>query len=169
MAAKVFSRHFFCLIYVPDVIINFMEDIKFYFGTEDEVIDSTIKSLSDLKARLADENKSLEKRKDILSEKEKTFCKDAYVAQLKKDYEEMKKEYKRVRDNSFSISSDEQKKIDKWIAKHEVEKHGQKKGNYHYTGACGGGYSYIFTPTGLGTIGTIKCHCGDEFTFSEIS
>ena len=54
----------------------------------------------------------------------------------------------------FPISKDEAKKIAEWKKKHDEEIHGNSN---HYHGAVGGGYTYEFYPTGLGTFG--KCIC----------
>lgn len=64
----------------------------------------------------------------------------------------------------FDITEDEQKAIDEWVEKHTQEKH---NGNT-YSGAIGGRYTYEFTPTSIGTIGIIKCSCGDEFIFKNL-
>lgn len=48
--------------------------------------------------------------------------------------------------------------------KHIKEKHFCTQ----YGGAIGGSYSYTFTPTSLGTVGEIKCTCGDKFCFREL-
>lgn len=64
----------------------------------------------------------------------------------------------------FDITENEQKAIDEWVEKHTQEKHNGS----HYSGAIGGRYTYEFTPTSIGTVGVIKCSCGDEFTFKEL-
>ena len=67
--------------------------------------------------------------------------------------------------HQFYITTNEQTLINAWIIKHCQEQHrGNCKG-----GVSGGMFSYIFTPTAIGTIGTIKCTvCGEEYTFSDI-
>jgi hypothetical protein len=42
----------------------------------------------------------------------------------------------------FELDEDEQKKLDKWLAKKDKR----------YSGAIGGRYTYSFTPTSLGVI-----------------
>lgn len=65
----------------------------------------------------------------------------------------------------FRISADELEVINNWIEDHSSNVH-------HCTGqggVCGGMFSYIFTPTSVGTVGTIKCTlCGEIFTFSDV-
>lgn len=70
----------------------------------------------------------------------------------------------------FDISEDEQQRIDDWCKKHDEEKHGAdyKNNKFRYGGAIGGAYTYCFTPTSIGVIGSIKCTCGDEYIFREI-
>lgn len=142
------------------------------FGTFDSKLDDTIDALQALKIRFNEESKYLNKKADKLkSEKDTLYNKDEYISSLKSKCESLQKEkdkYEDLYNSSFQVSESEQKKINKWIIDHEVKKHGQKKGEYHYAGAAGGCYSYIFTPTGLGTIGSIKCSCGEEFTFTDM-
>lgn len=54
--------------------------------------------------------------------------------------------------------------VESWIEKHIEEKHG---GNT-YARAIGGRFSYVFVPTSLGVIGTIRCGCGEEYCFRDI-
>ena len=70
----------------------------------------------------------------------------------------------------FPITEEEQNKIDKWIENHDIEKHGltTEAMKMKAGGAIGGRYSYKFTPTSIGVIGTVRCSCGDEYKFSEI-
>ena len=67
----------------------------------------------------------------------------------------------------FPISEDEAEAIQDWIENHEKEKHPRPDGAFPRGGAIGGSYSYIFTPTGIGVFGSIKCTCGESFTFQE--
>ena len=92
--------------------------------------------------------------------------KDQELSRMKKDLEEMKADYYR----GFPISKNKQDKIDKWINKHEKEAHNFRTiGDQMRRGGCiGGTYTYEFIPTSIGTIGTIKCNCGAEFTFQEM-
>ena len=60
------------------------------------------------------------------------------------------------------IPEEEDKNIKEWI-KNQQEK------NPGIGGAAGGRFTYRFTPTGLGTAGTIiDSFTGDEFTFQEL-
>ena len=62
--------------------------------------------------------------------------------------------------NEFTVTQDEKTKINQWIAKHAREKH---NGNLNIN------ESYIFTPTSLGTVKTVRCdHCGEEFMFNTL-
>lgn len=80
--------------------------------------------------------------------------------------QKMKARLDLVEDNArrgFPISEEENRKIVEWQQKHIQEKH---KGN-GYAGAIGGRFSYIFIPTGIGTFGSCRCTCGEEFTFAN--
>lgn len=85
--------------------------------------------------------------------------KDSELARMKEEIEKMRQDYRR----GFPIGETEMSSIHTWTNMHNEEAH---KNNA--TGAIGGRYSYIFTPTGLGTIGRVRCSCGAEFTFQDI-
>ena len=83
---------------------------------------------------------------------------DEELSRLKSEYDKMKSDYYR----GFPISEEEDKNIKDWI-KNQQEK------NPGSGGAAGGRFTYRFTPTGLGTVGTIiDGFTGDEFTFQEL-
>lgn len=63
------------------------------------------------------------------------------------------------------ILQEENKIITEWIKKHNLKKHGSET---VYCGAIGGGMTYIFTPTSIGTVGKIRCSCGEEFCFRNL-
>ena len=69
---------------------------------------------------------------------------DEELSKLKSEYDKMKSDYYR----GFPISEEEDKNIKEWI-KNQQEK------NPGIGGATGGRFTYKFTPTGLGTVGTI--------------
>lgn len=80
---------------------------------------------------------------------------------------EKDKEIKSLRNelaNGFGITNEEWEAIHKWQHEHVKEVHS----GISYSGAIGGRWTYIFTPTSLGDIGTVKCSCGAEFTFREL-
>ena len=83
---------------------------------------------------------------------------DEELSKLKSEYDKMKSDYYR----GFPISEEEDKNIKEWI-KNQQEK------NPGSGGTAGGRFTYKFTPTGLGTVGTIiDGFTGDEFTFQEL-
>ena len=83
---------------------------------------------------------------------------DEELSRLKSEYDKMKSDYYR----GFPISEGEDKNIKEWIKN-------QQKKNPGIGGAAGGRFTYKFTPTGLGTSGTIiDRFTGDEFTFQEL-
>ena len=83
---------------------------------------------------------------------------DEELSKLKSEYDKMKSDYYR----GFPISEEEDKNIKEWIKN-------QQKKNPGIGGAAGGRFTYKFTPTGLGTVGTIiDGFTGDEFTFQEL-
>ena len=92
--------------------------------------------------------------------------KDNELQQMLNELNKMKSEYYR----GFPISEDEENRINEWIENHEREVHGIKTyaDKLASHGCCGGTYKYEFIPTSIGTIGTLKCNCGAEFTFQNM-
>ena len=92
--------------------------------------------------------------------------KDNELLRMEAELKAMKEDYYR----GFPISEEEQKSIREWMDKHDEEVHRARTldDKLKLAGCCGGRYTYEFTPTSIGTIGTVKCGCGAEFTFQDI-
>ncbi len=130
-----------------------------YYNTDkiSEILDEVVDNIKIRDSRikyLEEENKKL---------KDETY-KDSELAEMKEKYESMKKDLMR----GFPISEKEERRIEQWRLKHEVEVHGrdtlEKRLAAH--GAADGGYTYEFYPCGIGIFGTIKCcNCGAKFDF----
>lgn len=131
-----------------------------YYNTEkiSEILDNIAANInirdSSIK-RLEEENKKL---------KTETY-KDSELAEMKEKYESMKKDLMR----GFPISEKEEKRIEEWKKKHDKEVHGITTLDQRLrAGGCiGGRYKYTFIPTSIGIIGSIKCNCGEEYTFQN--
>ena len=77
------------------------------------------------------------------------------MTKMKERYEEMRDDYFR----GFPISKEEEKKIHEWMD--SLPEAG--------SGAIGGRFTYKFTPTSIGVIGTVVDGItGKEFTFQEL-
>lgn len=84
--------------------------------------------------------------------------KDNELQKMKQELKTMREEYYR----GFPISKVEEEKIHEFMKKHD-----EIHGNYH--GCSGGGFTYIFYPTALGTSGVIRCdRCKEKFEFQKI-
>lgn len=84
--------------------------------------------------------------------------KDNELQKMKRELKTMRKEYHR----GFPISKTEEEKI-----KEFMKKHNEIHGGYH--GCSGGGFTYIFYPTAIGTSGVVRCDlCKEEFEFQKI-
>ena len=92
--------------------------------------------------------------------------KNEELSGMRQQLEKMQKDYYR----GFPISEEEQKSIREWMDKHDEEVHNCRtlKDKLRRGGCVGGTYKYEFVPTSIGTVGTVKCSCGAEFTFQEI-
>lgn len=116
-----------------------------------------IKSLEEYNQKQEQKIAALQAENNLLKEE---FYKDKTIKRLKEEVSNLQSELRL----SFDISEKEWEEIKKWKKKHEQEKH--EGNNCH--GAIGGNYTYVFVPTSIGTIGTIRCSCGEEFTFQNI-
>ena len=130
-----------------------------------ELKDGNIWIMEDIKKTLQqvyDHYRSVCNRNDYLTKEIEKVKSEKYadeeLSRLKSEYDKMKSDYYR----GFPISEEEDKNIKKWIKN-------QQKKNPGIGGAAGGRFTYKFTPTGLGTVGTIiDGFTGDEFTFQEL-
>ena len=130
-----------------------------------ELKDGNIWIMEDIKKTLQqvyDHYRSVCNRNDYLKKEIEKVKSEKYadeeLSRLKSEYDKMKSDYYR----GFPISEEEDKNIKEWIKN-------QQKKNPGIGGAAGGRFTYRFTPTGLGTVGTIiDGFTGDEFTFQEL-
>ena len=130
-----------------------------------ELKDGNIWIMDDIKKTLQqvyDHYRSVCNRNDYLKKEIEKVKSEKYadeeLSRLKSAYDKMKSDYYR----GFPISEEEDKNIKEWIKN-------QQKKNPGIGGAAGGRFTYKFTPTGLGTVGTIiDGFTGDEFTFQEL-
>lgn len=60
----------------------------------------------------------------------------------------------------FSLNQIQTENVKKWKKVHKCSP-------IHSGGAIGGQFSYIFTPTTLGTIQSIKCACGEALDLTS--
>ena len=130
-----------------------------------ELKDGNIWIMEDIKKTLQqvyDHYRSVCNRNDYLKKEIEKVKSEKYadeeLSKLKSEYDKMKSDYYR----GFPISEEEDKNINEWIKK-------QQEKNPGSGGTAGGRFTYRFTPTGLGTAGTIiDSFTGDEFTFQEL-
>ena len=105
-----------------------------------------------------------ETKKDEAYKQLDEWNKDEEIQELKNKIESLQDKLNNIRRYSFEITPEEHEAIEEWKKKHVKEKHNGDT----YAGAIGGRYKYIFVPTSIGTVGSIKCSCGETFCFSEL-
>ena len=77
--------------------------------------------------------------------------KDEELQKMKAQLEKIQEDYRR----GFPITKEESDDINKWKKNHDATEHGNADG---YHGAIGGGYTYEFIPTSIGSFGTCFCN-----------
>ena len=110
---------------------------------------------------LADYIIESEERRDRAIKQLEEFNKDEEIVRLQKQIEQSKETAKNT--ITFSITPEQVEAIRTWKKEHEAEAHGGSE----YAGAIGGRYTYEFTPTSIGTFGSIRCGCGAKFAFDD--
>ena len=110
-------------------------------------------SLDSIKTRFEELVRANESLFERLQELKQEKWADERLIEMQDRLETMSKEY----DRGFPISVEAEARIDEW-----------KKNHLHNGGAIGGTFTYEFTPTSIGTVGTIRCVCGDTFTFEDL-
>jgi tRNA nucleotidyltransferase/poly(A) polymerase len=119
-----------------------------------ERADKHITDLSNYIDHLNTENKSLRNQVD-------NWNKDKVIQELQEEIRLLRNvSYDQT---EFSISTEELATCREWEQKHMHDKHRGK----HF-GCIGGNFTYCLTPTSIGTVGKVKCSCGEEFEFREL-
>ena len=104
---------------------------------------------------------SLENQLEFYKKMSDHYNKDKEISKLLKENKELKN--KLMKQNNFVITDREEKDITEWIESHLNEFHNSRDNISIYSG-----FSYEFTPTAIGTVGIVKCSCGDEYCFRDI-
>lgn len=113
-------------------------------------VDQSLRNIHQQFTDIAQTNERLSERVQELMDEKWT---DKRLVDMQAELDQMRIDYRR----GFPISEKEQEKIREW-----------KKNHQHYGGAIGGTFTYEFTPTSIGTVGVIKCTCGEHFTFCDL-
>lgn len=118
----------------------------------------------DVVEAIVDRLNEADEEQDYAYKQLEEWNKDDEIQKLKSEIESLRNELRDIRKYSFEITPEEHEIIEDWKKKHIEEKHNGDS----YAGAIGGRYKYIFVPTSIGTIGSIKCSCGETFCFSQL-
>lgn len=103
--------------------------------------------------------------------KEEELAEDLREARLeiyeKEEMKRMKESYDSMRREislGFPITEKEHDKIESW----KKDWFKRKRNGDEYMGTIGGGFTYSFMPTGIGTIGEIIAPDGEKFIFQNL-
>lgn len=124
------------------------------------------KCLSAIKQRHEDQESQIKYLSQENKKLKDEHYKDEEIQNLKNQIKKLEQDSRR----GFLISEKEWNAIEKWQNEHDTNVHRLDSLDKKLSagGAIGGRYSYHFVPTSIGTIGTVKCSCGTEFTFQEL-
>lgn len=130
-------------------------------------------ALRAIKIRVKNNEKTIERLQGENARLKEEYYKDNELSAMKKELSDTKRMFQKLIEDynrGFPISKEEDEKIEAWKRKHLEEAHGAKtsKERLNIGGAIGGVFKYEFTPTSIGVIGRVKCHCGEEHIFQEI-
>ena len=114
-----------------------------------DVIKLTIEQKDEQIAHLSKENREL---------KEETY-KDNTNQKWQQENDQLRQENY----NGFPISNEEKKAIENWKRQHNTLIH-----NNESSGAIGGRYDYIFTPTSIGDIGICRCSSCEKRILQQV-
>lgn len=123
-------------------------------------IPSSDKLVKMVRDKLDDMQKDIDYWKNQCKALKDEHWKDDKLAEMKEERDKAIKE----KHLGFYMTEEERDAIRAWKEKHVKEKHN----GHYYGGSIGGTYTYIFTPTSIGTAGDIRCSCGEEFCFREL-
>lgn len=98
---------------------------------------------------------------DLQAKLNNQYANDKEIVRLKEIIDEQDAELS----YGFGITEEENKTIKEWTKNHNAKKHGSET---VYYGSIGGGMTYIFIPTSVGTVCKVKCSCGEEFCFRDL-
>lgn len=141
---------------------------EFYLDKDNKlrVVNSLESSLDNIKYIVEKKDSEIKYLKNKVKELENEHFKDNELKEMQNKLDKMREDCNR----GFIITEEEKKSIEDWSNKHIKKKHWDKKNNCPKSqGAIGGLFTYEFIPTSIGVIGTIKCGCGAEFCFCEMS
>ena len=128
--------------------VRFKNDSRELLHTPD-----CLKDFDDMFEGMRVEVKSLFDRIDWLQKENKRLQEENYKdEELTKMKEKLKCAWGEL-NRGFGISQEESEAAHNWLKEHN-EKYHQKR----YDGAVGGGVTYMFEPTSIGTFGTICCN-----------
>ncbi|KKT82593.1 MAG: hypothetical protein A3B99_03195 [Candidatus Yanofskybacteria bacterium RIFCSPHIGHO2_02_FULL_44_12b] len=64
---------------------------------------------------------------------------------------------------TFTVDEAQLAKLSQWLQEHDKKNHPNKQ----EWGAIRGRLKYLFTPTGIGTVVSAKCACGEEVDLTD--
>ena len=132
--------------------------------------EKTCRTVQDAVDFIMDECKNKDMHIDRLVKENKRltdeYDKDEEIQKMNQQLYNMREDLRR----GFPITEIENERIKKWKNEHEEKVHGITKSSkkIRYGGTIGGIYTYKFTPTSIGVLGTVWCSCGEKFDFSEL-
>lgn len=121
------------------------------------------KCLSSIRLRDELKNETIKRLQEENDRLKEPLYHDCEIKRLQNTIDSLRDKQK----NGFYFSFEESVEIERWKHEHEQKAHGGIKP--FRAGAIGGSFEYIFNPTGIGVIGKVRCICGDEHVFRDLT
>lgn len=118
------------------------------------------KYLETIKVNFTNQRKLEKALRTRIKELEDEHYKDKRLQELTEELNKVRADARR----GFFISAKESEAIAAWKEEHDTNEHGNPN---QYHGASGGGYSYEFYPTGIGTFSRCICSSCSNRAFRE--
>lgn len=127
-----------------------------------DTVSETVETINNVYEQLEEQIQSLKTKCEYLQVKlNDQYANDKEIVRLQEIIDEQDSELR----YGFGITKEENEIITEWIKKHNLKEHGSET---VYYGAIGGGMTYIFIPTSVGTVCKVRCSCGEEFCFRDL-
>ena len=121
--------------------------------------------LEEARRRFQEYDSTVKRLRERVAELEDETYADRRMSEMRDELDASR----RAMAQGFYLTDDERESISEWQRRHANEFHGAEGADMRiHSGAIGGAWTYSFLPTSIGVIGTVRCFCGEKFTFRDL-